>query len=250
MSFYDIFHPIFLFFFSFSSFFLLFPFTLPSLTLNSLLSSRKPKSTFDDRHWSTKSLPEMTERDWRIFREDFEISTKGGAVPRPLRSWSEAPLPDTILKVIDDIGYREPTPVQRQAIPIGLLNRDIIGIAKTGSGKTAAFLIPMLVFISTLPPLSDSNRHDGPYALILAPTRELAQQIENETSKFASRLKLTSVSIVGGHSLDEQAFALRNGAEIVIATPGRLKDMLDRHMLVLNQCTYIVMDEVWKDRGG
>ncbi len=101
----------------------------------------------------------------------------------------------------------------------------------------------MLDYISHLPPLDDSNRHQGPYALILAPTRELAQQIEGETHKFALPLGYTSVSIIGGRSIEEQQFALRNGAEIVIATPGRLKDMIDKSMLVMSQCRYVVMDE-------
>lgn len=113
----------------------------------------------------------------------------------------------------------------------------------SGSGKTAAFVIPMLDYISHLPPLDDSNRQQGPYALILAPTRELAQQIEGETHKFAAPLGYTSVSIVGGRSVEEQQFQLRNGAEIVIATPGRLKDMIDKSMLVMSQCRYVVMDE-------
>jgi ATP-dependent RNA helicase DDX23/PRP28 len=118
------------------------------------------------------------------------------------------------LNVIDKIGYKEPSAIQRQAIPIGLQNRDIIGIAETGksfpclpssctniaigSGKTAAFVIPMLTFISNMPLFTDENRHLGPYALILAPTRELAQQIEAEARKFASPLGFTCVSIVGG----------------------------------------------------
>ncbi len=101
----------------------------------------------------------------------------------------------------------------------------------------------MLSYILDLPRLSDENRHLGPYALILAPTRELAQQIETETRKFAAHLGFTCVSIVGGRDMQEQAFNMRNGAEIVIATPGRLKDCIERHILVLGQCTYVVMDE-------
>lgn len=104
-------------------------------------------------------------------------------------------------------------------------------------------MIPLLTYIGQLPPLSDENRHHGPYALILAPTRELAQQIESETRKFATPLGYTCVSIVGGRSVEEQQYNLRDGAEIIIATPGRLKDILDRHVIVLSQCSYIVMDE-------
>ncbi|KAL1916703.1 uncharacterized protein VTP21DRAFT_5407 [Calcarisporiella thermophila] len=204
---------------------------------------KEAKSKWDERHWTEKRLDEMTERDWRIFKEDFNISTKGGDIPKPLRSWQESPLPSKILDVISSVGYQEPTPIQRQAIPIGLRNRDIIGIAETGSGKTASFVIPMLVYISDLPKLTEENMAEGPYALILAPTRELALQIEQETLKFATPMGFNCVSIVGGHAMEEQAFNLRNGAEIIIATPGRLVDCLDRRILVLNQCTYVVMDE-------
>ncbi|KAJ2120003.1 mRNA splicing protein prp28 [Coemansia sp. RSA 720] len=197
----------------------------------------------DERHWSDKPLSEMRDRDWRIFKEDFSISCKGGRIPHPYRSWSESNIPKEILRVVEDIGYREPTPIQRQAIPIGFQNRDLIGIAETGSGKTASFLIPMLSFIMTQPRLNERNMMDGPYALILAPTRELVLQIEAEAHKFARRLGFRCVSIVGGHDIERQSFALRNGAEIIIATPGRLRDCIDRRVLVLNQCTYVVMDE-------
>ncbi|KAF8742380.1 hypothetical protein AX14_004933 [Amanita brunnescens Koide BX004] len=204
---------------------------------------RAAKAGFDDRHWTEKPLNEMTERDWRIFREDFSISARGGQIPHPLRSWAESDIPQPILDCIARIGYKEPSPIQRQAIPIGLQNRDIIGIAETGSGKTAAFVIPMLSFISSLPAFTDENRHLGPYSLILAPTRELAQQIESEARKFAGPLGYKCVSIVGGRAVEEQQFNLREGAEIIIATPGRLKDVIERHVLVLSQCRYVVMDE-------
>jgi ATP-dependent RNA helicase DDX23/PRP28 len=101
----------------------------------------------------------------------------------------------------------------------------------------------MLVYISELPPLDDNNRSQGPYALILAPTRELAQQIEQETIKFCKGMGFICVSIVGGHTIEEQSFNMRSGAHVIIATPGRLKDLLDRRILVLNQCAYVVMDE-------
>uniref|UniRef100_A0A2K6MBL9 RNA helicase n=1 Tax=Rhinopithecus bieti TaxID=61621 RepID=A0A2K6MBL9_RHIBE len=115
------------------------------------LRKKEAKQRWDDRHWSQKKLDEMTDRDWRIFREDYSITTKGGKIPNPIRSWKDSSLPPHILEVIDKCGYKEPTPIQRQAIPIGLQNRDIIGVAETGSGKTAAFLIPLLVWITTLP---------------------------------------------------------------------------------------------------
>ena len=113
---------------------------------------RATRTGIDERHWSEKSLDEMKERDWRIFREDFSIAARGlclclrvpplghgcntligGHIPHPLRSWRESAIPIAILDVVDKIGYKEPSPIQRQAIPIGLQNRDIIGIAETGA---------------------------------------------------------------------------------------------------------------------
>ncbi|ORY12080.1 P-loop containing nucleoside triphosphate hydrolase protein [Clohesyomyces aquaticus] len=196
-----------------------------------------------DKHWSEKPLNRMQQRDWRIFKEDFNISTKGGSIPNPMRGWDESGLPDKLLQIIDQVGYNEPSAVQRAAIPIALQSRDLIGVAVTGSGKTAAFLLPLLVYIQKLPPLDASNRNDGPYALILAPTRELAQQIETEAKKFATPLGFKTAVLVGGHSIEEQSFSLRDGAELIIATVGRLVDCIERRVLVLSQCCYIVMDE-------
>ena len=195
------------------------------------------------KHWSDKSLDDMRERDWRIFKEDFGIATKGGMIPNPMRNWHESSLPKRLLNIIEDVGYKEPSPIQRAAIPIALQARDLIGVAVTGSGKTAAFLLPLLVYISDLPPLDEINKNDGPYALIMAPTRELVQQIETEARKFAGPLGFRVVSIVGGHQIEEQAYNLRDGAEIVVATPGRLLDCIERRLLVLSQCCYVIMDE-------
>lgn len=208
------------------------------------VKKREDKQKWDDRHWTEKDFDEMTERDWRIFREDYNITIKGGKIPNPIRNWCESGFPKEILEIIEQVGYKEPTPIQRQAITIGLQNRDIIGVAETGSGKTLAFLIPLLTWIQTLPKQErQENIDQGPYAIILAPTRELAQQIEEETKKFGTPLGIRTVVVVGGLSREEQGFQLRLGCEIVIATPGRLIDVLENRYLVLNQCTYIVMDE-------
>ena len=194
-------------------------------------------------HWSDKALRDMTERDWRIFREDFNITTKGGRLPLPMRSWEEAAMPEQILRAIQAVGYTKPSPIQMASIPIGLLKRDVIGIAETGSGKTCAFVVPMLNYIMELPPMTDEVAASGPYALIMAPTRELAQQIEQETLKFAQYLDYRVTSVVGGQSIEEQGFKLRRGCEIVIGTPGRIIDVLERRYTVLQQCNYIVLDE-------
>lgn len=186
---------------------------------------RQKKEDFGNRHWTNKPLSEMQDRDWRIFREDFNIAIKGGNIPKPIRSWAEANLPSEVLNAIEKIGYKEPTPIQRQAIPIGLQNRDIIGVAETGSGKTAAFLIPLLVWITQVRKIKneeekDQNKMDidelttGPYAIILAPTRELALQIEDEAKKFGDLLNLKTVSVIGGANKEEQAIRLRMGVDV------------------------------------
>lgn len=160
-----------------------------------------------------------------------------------MRSWEESHLPKRLLEIVSDVGYKDPSAIQRAAIPIALQNRDLIGVAVTGSGKTASFILPLLVYISELPPLDEFTKNEGPYSIVLAPTRELAQQIESEAKKFATPLGFTCVSIVGGHTIEEQAYNLRDGAEIIIATPGRLVDCLERRLLVLSQCCYVIMDE-------
>jgi ATP-dependent RNA helicase DDX23/PRP28 len=195
------------------------------------------------KHWSDKELHDMRERDWRIMREDFGIATKGGNIPNPIRRWDESGLPEWLLSIVARVGYADPTPIQRAAIPIALQARDLIGVAATGSGKTAAFLLPLLVYISDLPALTEYNKNDGPYGLIIAPTRELVQQIETEARKFAAPLGFNVVSLVGGHAMQEQLLSLRDGAEIIVATPGRLVDFLEQRLLVLTQCCYLIMDE-------
>lgn len=186
------------------------------------VKNKEDKQKYDDRHWTEKDLDEMTERDWRIFREDYNITIKGGRIPNPIRNWEESGFAKEVLEIIEKVGYKEPTPIQRQAISIGLQNRDIIGVAETGSGKTLAFLIPLLSWIQSLPKIERLEDADqGPYAIILAPTRELAQQIEEETNKFGEPLGIRTVVVVGGLSREDQGFKLRLGCEIVIATPGK-----------------------------
>jgi ATP-dependent RNA helicase DDX23/PRP28 len=133
-----------------------------------------------DRHWTEKRLEDMRERVWRIFKEDFNISTKGGSIPNPMRDWNESGLPPRLLQLVEQVGYQEPTAVQRACIPIALQNRDLIGIAKTGSGKTAAFLLPLLVYIERMDPLSDMNRYGH-----LTPNSSLIYILTTYTDKTA-----------------------------------------------------------------
>lgn len=201
-------------------------------------------------NYKDKQIADMDARDWRIFREDNEIVTKGnlrhpatGKQILPFRYWPESLMPEEVLGAIKKAGYAKPTGVQMMCIPLGLACKDVIGVAKTGSGKTCAFVLPMLVYILKQPPITKETAAEGPLALIMAPTRELVQQIEDETRKFAGELKIRVYSVVGGLSIEEQSFITSQGTEVMVATPGRLNDALDRRMMVLNQCNYVVLDE-------
>lgn len=201
-------------------------------------------------HWSEKPLQEMTSRDWRIFKEDYKITTKGGDVASPLREWQEAKIPLKLINtIVQKLGYVEPTPIQRAAIPLALNQRDIVGIAETGSGKTLAFLIPLLSYILSIEKnyLDYEHQQEENYnktlGLILAPTRELALQIAKEAQKFCDFLGLNVVTIIGGHQYEETVHSIKNGVHIVVATPGRLIDSIERNIIGLNRCYYFIMDE-------
>jgi ATP-dependent RNA helicase DDX23/PRP28 len=195
-------------------------------------------------HWTEKPLAEMNARDWRIMKEDFDIRIRGGKAPPPLRFWNEMAVPEGIHKAIADAKYRDPSPIQRQAIPVGLELRDLIGVAETGSGKTAAFAVPLLAYVAQLPAQRIASlAEDGPLAVVLAPTRELAQQINDEIAKLSTYLPCKTTTIVGGRSIEDQGFLLREGVEIIVGTPGRINDCLESQYLVLNQANYVVLDE-------
>mmetsp|Transcript_40467 Transcript_40467/g.59613 ORF Transcript_40467/g.59613 Transcript_40467/m.59613 type:complete len:424 (-) Transcript_40467:248-1519(-) len=148
------------------------------------------------------------------------------------------------MDAIKELGFEKPSPIQRQAIPIGFEWRDMIGIAETGSGKTAAFIIPMVHYILGLPKVRRARvADDGPLALIMAPTRELALQIEEEAKKLIKYTDFKTVCAVGGQSIEDQGFKLRQGCEIIVGTPGRLNDCIENSYLVLHQCNYVVLDE-------
>merc|ERR550514_1225399 len=163
-----------------------------------------------------------------------------------MRVWAESPLPWELLEAVHQVGYSKPTPIQMQVIPIACEMRDLIGIAETGSGKTCAYVLPLLAYVKKLPPLDDTTARDGPYAIVLAPSRELVLQIEEEARKFAQFCSSRIVSVVGGRDAEQQAFTLRKGVEVCIATPGRLCDSLDKSHTVLNQCNYVILDEADK----
>ncbi|XP_031254812.1 DEAD-box ATP-dependent RNA helicase 30-like isoform X2 [Pistacia vera] len=186
------------------------------------------------------SVRAMTETEVKMYRARREITIEGHDVPRPIRMFHEANFPDYCLEVIAKLGFVEPTAIQAQGWPMALKGRDLVGIAETGSGKTLSYLLPALVHVSAQPRLVQG---EGPIVLVLAPTRELAVQIQEEALKFGLRAGIRSTCIYGGAPKGPQIRDLRRGVEIVIATPGRLIDMLDAQHTNLRRVTYLVLDE-------
>ncbi|MGL4403753.1 MAG: DEAD/DEAH box helicase [Fusobacteriaceae bacterium] len=141
-----------------------------------------------------------------------------------------------ILKNIENVGYKSATPIQEQAIPAILIKKDILGLAKTGTGKTAAFVIPILQRLM-------ETKSKGVRALILAPTRELAEQINNTVKQLGELTKLKSVAIYGGVSANTQINSIRRGADIIVGCPGRILDLINQKQLSLSKLEILVLDE-------
>jgi superfamily II DNA/RNA helicase len=153
-------------------------------------------------------------------------------------TFADLGLSDELLRSIDESGYSEPTPIQRQAIPSVLMNRDLIGIAQTGTGKTAAFVLPMIDILG-----QGRSRARMPRSLILEPTRELAAQVAENFDKYGKYHKLNMALLIGGVSMGDQLAALEKGVDVLIATPGRLMDLFGRGKILLNGCSLLVIDE-------
>ena len=153
-------------------------------------------------------------------------------------SFADLHLSDELLRAINESGYTEPTPIQQQAIPNVLMMRDLIGIAQTGTGKTAAFVLPMIDILG-----SGRARARMPRSLILEPTRELAAQVAENFEKYGKYHKLSMALLIGGVQMGDQVKALEKGVDVLIATPGRLMDLFSRGKIMLNDCKLLVIDE-------
>jgi len=173
-------------------------------------------------------------------QQKLNVHVSGPSPPKPVSSFAHFGFDDALLKAIRKSEFSTPTPIQAQGIPAILGGRDVIGIAKTGSGKTAAFLWPMLVHIMDQPHL---KKGEGPLGLVLVPTRELALQIYSEAKKYGKVYNLNIVCAYGGGSKWEQSKAFEQGAEIAIATPGRMIDMIKLKVTNLERVTYMILDE-------
>ena len=147
-------------------------------------------------------------------------------------------LSDDLLNAVRDAGYTEPTPIQAQAIPVVLMGRDVLGCAQTGTGKTASFTLPMIEILAT-----GRARARMPRSLIITPTREIAQQVAENFDKYGKNHNLNKALLIGGVSFDEQQRVIDRGADVLIATPGRLLDQFERGSLLLSDIKILVIDE-------
>ncbi|MBB5745483.1 DEAD/DEAH box helicase [Brevundimonas variabilis] len=155
-----------------------------------------------------------------------------------MTEFSTLGLSPTTLQAVAETGYTTATPIQAQAIPVALAGRDVLGIAQTGTGKTAAFTLPLVDRLS-----KGRARARMPRALVLAPTRELADQVAESFAKYAKGTKLTWVLLIGGVSMGDQVAALNKGVDVLIATPGRLLDLFERGKMLLTGVELMVVDE-------
>ncbi|KAL8695813.1 MAG: hypothetical protein Q9224_003141 [Gallowayella concinna] len=189
-------------------------------------------------------LSGMSEEELADLRLELDgIKIRGIDAPKPVQKWSQCGLGAQSLEVIQRLGYDRPTSIQTQAIPSIMSGRDVIGVAKTGSGKTIAFLLPMFRHIKDQRPL---DALDGPVGLVMTPTRELATQIHKECKPFLKALNIRAVCAYGGAPIKDQIADLKRGAEIIVCTPGRMIDLLAANsgrVTNLRRVTYLVLDE-------
>src|SRR3954454_15711560 len=153
-------------------------------------------------------------------------------------TFADLGLSDELLKAVADSGYGEPTPIQKAAIPSVLMGKDLVGIAQTGTGKTAGFVLPMIDILH-----HGRSRARMPRSLILEPTRELAQQVSENFEKYGKYHPLSMALLIGGVQMGDQVKALEKGVDVLIATPGRLMDLFSRGKIMLNDCQLLVIDE-------
>ncbi|KAF2310270.1 hypothetical protein GH714_007522 [Hevea brasiliensis] len=190
-----------------------------------------------------KEISRMAPEEVAAYRKQLELKIHGKDVPKPVKTWHQTGLASKILETVRKFNYERPMPSQAQALPIIMSGRDCIGIVKTGSGKTLAFVLPLLRHIKDQPPVETG---DGPIGLIMAPTRELVQQIHSDIKKFAKILAIRCVPVYGGSGVAQQISELKRGTEIVVCTPGSMIDILctsGGKITNLRRVTYLVMDE-------
>ncbi|PUU81237.1 P-loop containing nucleoside triphosphate hydrolase protein [Tuber borchii] len=204
--------------------------------------------------WDMNSLPKFeksfykeaptvasrTSAEIEAFRLEKQMRVQGRDVPKPVVDFDEAGFPSYVMNEVKAQGFAAPTAIQSQGWPMALSGRDVVGIAETGSGKTLTYCLPAIVHINAQPLLAPG---DGPIVLVLAPTRELAVQIQQEVAKFGKSSRIRNTCVYGGVPKGPQVRDLSRGVEVLIATPGRLIDMLETNKTNLRRVTYLVLDE-------
>ncbi|KAA8589088.1 hypothetical protein FQN60_010433 [Etheostoma spectabile] len=182
-------------------------------------------------------------------RKKFHILVDGDGIPPPIKSFREMKLPPAILKGLKKKGIVHPTPIQIQGIPTVLSGRDMIGIAFTGSGKTLVFTLPITMFALEQEKRLPFFKREGPYGLIICPSRELARQTHGIIEYYCKLLEeegapqLRTALCIGGMSVKDQMEVVKHGVHMMVATPGRLMDLLQKKMVSLDICRYLALDE-------
>jgi len=177
--------------------------------------------------------------------DNIKITVDGENKPSPVLKFSEAGLCSLLVSNVERAGYKTPTPVQKNALPIIMAGRDLMACAQTGSGKTAAFLLPMInkMIETRAEGRSTEGGRVAPQAVIITPTRELAIQIHDEARKFSGGSQVISQCVYGGTSVQSQRSMLNRGCNILVATPGRLLDFVERGYISFNQVQFLCLDE-------
>ena len=189
-------------------------------------------------------IAKMTDEQVKLYRSSLDgIKVRGKRCPNPINSWFQCGLSDRVLSVIKKMGWKKPTAIQCQALPVIMSGRDCIGVAKTGSGKTASYLLPCFRHCADQPPVEQG---DGPIAIVFTPARELCVQVFQQAKHFFKHGGVSGCAVYGGAPVADQISELRKLPQIVICTPGRMIDMLCANagkVTNLRRISYLVIDE-------
>ncbi|KAF8821695.1 DEAD (Asp-Glu-Ala-Asp) box polypeptide 41 family protein [Cardiosporidium cionae] len=227
-----------------------------SKSMNAPLQSVKERAKgiiYTERLVANWKLPKkyksLSEEEAESVRQRFYIDVNGSDVPPPIKTFKDMRFPDPILNALRKKGILQPTQIQMQGIPGVLQGRDLIGIAFTGSGKTLVFVLPMILGSLESELRLPFTASEGPWGLVVCPSRELATQTTEVVNYYANALAeggyptIKCLRMIGGTSVLDQSVAIRKGVHIVVATPGRLNDMLNKKRMSLRQCQFLCLDE-------
>eukprot|EP00301_Raphidiophrys_heterophryoidea_P005427 c12279_g2_i1.p1 GENE.c12279_g2_i1~~c12279_g2_i1.p1 ORF type:complete len:641 (+),score=156.85 c12279_g2_i1:22-1923(+) len=196
-----------------------------------------------------RKIREMSEPEIEDIRNKLHIIVDGEDVPPPIRSFKDLRLPPCIVQALEQRGIRKPTPIQVQGLPVILSGRDMIGVAFTGSGKTLVFSLPLVMLALEAEKKLPLVGGEGPVGMIVCPSRELAKQTYDSLQSYCDALRndgfpeLRPLLTIGGISMRDQSDVMRRGIHMVVATPGRLLDMLNKKKILLDLCRYVCLDE-------